>query len=57
MKQLEGLANKTKQKMSIKDYETKVPEDVRTDNKERLEVTLSEMKTLQDCIADLKKMI
>ena len=54
---MEGLANKTKQKMSIKDYETKVPEDVRTDNKERLEVTLSEMKTLQDCIADLKKMI
>ena len=49
------MVTKTKQKMSIKDYEIKVPEDVRAENKEKLENTLAEMKTLQDCITDLKK--
>jgi valyl-tRNA synthetase len=54
--QLEGMVTKIKQKMSVKNYEEKVPEEVRKENKEKLEVTMHEVTTLKTCIEDLQKM-
>ena len=55
--QLEGMMTKIKQKMSVKGYEEKVPEEVRKENKEKLETTTHEINTLKECIKDLQKMI
>lgn len=55
VKQLEGMITKISQKMAVKDYETKVPEEVRNENKEKLENTKAEIAALQTCITDLKK--
>eukprot|EP00826_Nyctotherus_ovalis_P038657 TRINITY_DN3635_c0_g1_i10.p1 TRINITY_DN3635_c0_g1~~TRINITY_DN3635_c0_g1_i10.p1 ORF type:complete len:978 (+),score=313.38 TRINITY_DN3635_c0_g1_i10:214-3147(+) len=54
--QLEGFAKKIEQKMGVKDYEQKVPEDVRKENKEKHETTLHEIEALKKCIEDLEKM-
>jgi valyl-tRNA synthetase len=54
--QSEGFVKKIEQKIAVKDYEQKVPEDVRKENKEKLETTLNEIATLKKCIEDLEKM-
>eukprot|EP01022_Parablepharisma_sp_SALTPOND_P000803 TRINITY_DN105074_c1_g1_i1.p1 TRINITY_DN105074_c1_g1~~TRINITY_DN105074_c1_g1_i1.p1 ORF type:complete len:1027 (+),score=129.76 TRINITY_DN105074_c1_g1_i1:1225-4305(+) len=54
--QLEGMAKKIQQKMSVKNYETKVPEEVRKENNEKLNNTMHEIDVLKTCIVDLQKM-
>jgi len=54
--QLDGMVTKIKQKMKVKGYEEKVPEEVRKENKEKLDTTIHEMEALKECIADLAKM-
>lgn len=40
--------------MSIKDYETKVPEDVKKTNKEKLEQYQQEMVVLEEALSKMK---
>jgi len=54
--QLDKQIEKLKQKMSVKDYDEKVPEEVRKENKEKYESTLNQIETLKKCIEDLEKM-
>lgn len=46
-----------KKKLSAKDYETKVPEDVRIKEKEKLELYEAEIKTLQTNVDTFQKML
>ncbi|KEG14433.1 valyl-tRNA synthetase [Trypanosoma grayi] len=52
-KQIEGL----KKKMSIPDYDTKVPADVRRANSEKLEALTEQEKQLSDGLAKMKAML
>lgn len=41
--------------MNIKDYETKVPEEIRISNKEKLDQYQSELKVLEDALSNMRK--
>lgn len=43
-------------KMNIKDYDTKVPENVRIDNKEKLDGLYLEKTKLEEAIENIKKL-
>lgn len=43
-------------KMNIKDYDTKVPENVRIDNKEKLDGLYLEKSKLEEAIENIKKL-
>eukprot|EP00826_Nyctotherus_ovalis_P006805 TRINITY_DN11652_c0_g1_i2.p1 TRINITY_DN11652_c0_g1~~TRINITY_DN11652_c0_g1_i2.p1 ORF type:complete len:115 (+),score=41.53 TRINITY_DN11652_c0_g1_i2:107-451(+) len=52
--QLEEMLQKLEKKMKVRDYEVKVPEEVRLKNKEKLLNTANEISILKKCIADIK---
>lgn len=44
-------------KMTIKDYETKVPENVRAENKEKLDGLNLEKAKLEEALQNIQKMM
>lgn len=53
---LTQTVEKLKKAMGVADYETKVPEDVKNANKEKLEQSLNEIDRLTEAIGVLKIM-
>lgn len=56
-KELDNMTEKQKQKMSIKDYETKVPENVRKENDEKLLGYERENSRIGDSLSELKQVM
>ena len=51
---LQGTVDKLKKAMEVKDYESKVPEDVRKANKEKLETSSLEIERLTEAVKTLE---
>ena len=50
----ENFVTNLKKKMTIPDYEKKVPEDIRASNKEKMEELLNEKNKLEESVNTIK---